>query len=92
MSKAILFKPLLTEKSLKDDKVYVFLVDKTATKGQIRENIESLYKVKVLKIQTVSQDGKRKTVGKKRRLKQLPGSKKAFITLKQGEIPDIKVK
>jgi len=92
MLKSAIIKPILTEKSLKKDKLYVFEVAIKATKAEVKLMIEKLYKVKVDKVQTTLLKGKVKTVGKKRRKKTLPDKKKAYVLLKEGEIPDIKVK
>jgi large subunit ribosomal protein L23 len=83
---------VLTEKSLKKEQLYVFEVAREANKIDLKEIIESLYKVKVKKITTVLLKGKVKVVGKKRRLKTLANRKKAYVLLSEGEIPDIKVK
>ena len=47
--------PLSTEKAIRQmesDNVLVFVVDKKASKDEIRKEIESLYKVKIIKINT----------------------------------------
>ena len=50
----IIRKPLITEKSLKETALnrYSFLVDPQATKGQIKSEIESLFKVNVVNVKT----------------------------------------
>jgi len=88
MVKPILLKPVMTEKSLADETVYVFLVDRQTNKRVIKATLEKLYKVEVKKIRTLINKGKVKTVGRKRKKKQLPDQKKAYITLSKGEIKD----
>lgn len=92
MKQPVLVKPVMTEKSLKDKKTYVFLVLARATKKEIKAEIESLYKgVEVATVRTVVLKGKVKTVGRRRMKKALPMRKKAYISLQKGEINDIKV-
>jgi ribosomal protein uL23 len=55
--------PLSTEKTLKRleaDNSLVFIVDKTATKQQVKEEIEKLYKVKVKRVNTTIDTKNRK--------------------------------
>ena len=78
--------PLLTEKGtkLKDahNKV-VFEVGRAANKIEIKKAFEDIFNVKVLKVSTINQLGKKKRLG----LKQGKRSdwKKAIVTLKPGE-------
>ena len=61
----IVIRPIVTEKSnsaLNDGK-YTFEVAKKATKIQIADAVETLFGVKVLKVNTVSMKGKEKRVG-----------------------------
>ena len=55
--------PLSTEKTLKRleaDNSLVFIVDKKATKQQVKEEIEKLYKVKVKRVNTTIDTKNRK--------------------------------
>ncbi len=57
----IIKRPMLTEKStigMSDLNTYTFLVDRTASKDQIKAAIESLYKVKVSSVRTQLSKGK----------------------------------
>ena len=61
----IIIRPIVTEKSnneLQSGK-YTFEVAKKATKVQIADAVETLFSVKVLKVNTVSVKGKEKRVG-----------------------------
>lgn len=61
----IIIKPIVTEKSnqaLQEGK-YTFRVAKKATKIQIAEAVEKLFNVKVLKVNTMTVQGKNKRVG-----------------------------
>jgi len=59
----IIKKPLLTEKSYAaiPDKRYTFVVDKNATKIEIRQAVEQIFKVKVKQVNTLIVKGKEKT-------------------------------
>lgn len=57
----VIKKPILTEKStyaMNERKQYSFLVDRTATKDEIKKAVESLYKVRVVGINTQTRKGK----------------------------------
>ena len=81
--------PNVTEKStaLSEFNKVVFKVDKNANKKSIKKNIEKIFKVKVLKINTVNIRGKTKMIRNKKAYK--PGYKKAIITLKKGQSIDL---
>ena len=61
----IIIAPVVTEKS--NDKLqegkYTFKVNKKATKVEIAKAVEKLFEVKVLKVNTMNVDGKKKKVG-----------------------------
>ena len=81
--------PNITEKStsLSQFNKVVFKVDKNANKKSIKKNIEKIFKVNVVKINTINKKDKNKIVrgklGKKR------GFKKALVTLKKGQSIDL---
>ena len=62
----IIFAPVITEKSekMKEQGKYAFKVDAKATKPQIKKAIESIFNVKVEKINTLNSHPKKKIVGK----------------------------
>lgn len=78
--------PLLTEKGtkLKDahNKV-LFEVNGDSNKIEIKRAVEEIFNVKVLKVSTLNQLGKKKRLGLKRGKR--PDWKKAIVTLKPGE-------
>jgi len=85
----IIIKPVITEKSSQlSEKLnkYTFVVNKKATKSQIKKAIELLYNVKVEKVNTLIQRGKRYLIYTKRGISKgrKPFYKKAIITLKEG--------
>ena len=61
----IIIQPYITEKSnlLMSKGKYTFKVDKNSTKVDIREAVEKLFGVKVLKVNTINYKGKKKRVG-----------------------------
>ena len=81
--------PNITEKatSLSDLNKVVFKVHNGASKYSIKKSIEKLFKVNVIKINTINLKGKTKLVRGKKSTK--PGFKKAIITLKKGQSIDL---
>tara|TARA_Y100001970_G_C14218313_1_gene851006 strand:+ start:541 stop:849 length:309 start_codon:yes stop_codon:yes gene_type:complete len=85
----IIRSPVVTEKStfISEYNQIVFNVAIDSSKREIKEAIEALFKVKVKNVNTLRQNGKIKrfkgTVGKR------PESKKAFITLEEGNSIDV---
>ena len=81
----VLIRPIVTEKStlLQEQDKYVFQVDLRANKVMIREAVEKAYDVKVLSVNTVKTHGKMKRYGP--RWVKRPDTKKAIVSLKQGE-------
>lgn len=79
-------KQLLTEKSLisrdKQNK-YTFAVSNKANKHDVKEAIETIFKVTVLKVSTISVGGKEAKVGKS--VGKKSDWKKAIVTLKEGD-------
>ena len=81
----ILIKPIVTEKStaLMEERKYTFCVPLSATKIQIRQAVEQIFKVKVQAVNTMRYEGKMKCLGRTQ------GSssdwKKEVVTLKPGE-------
>ena len=81
--------PAVTEKatSLSELNKMVFKVHKGASKKSIKKSIEKIFKVNVIKINTINLKGKTKLVkGKK---SSRPGYKKAIVTLKKGQSIDL---
>ena len=81
--------PTITEKatSLSEFNKIVFKVHKGANKNSIKKNIEKIFKVNVIKINTINLKGKSKLIRNKKTFK--PGYKKAIITLKKGQSIDL---
>ena len=80
----IIIKPVMSEKSYDgiQSKKYTFVVDKKATKTQIKNAIEEIFKVDVESVNTINARGKLKRQGKYEGM--TPSYKKAIIQLKKG--------
>ena len=81
--------PNITEKStlLSEYNKIVFKVQKNASKNSIKKSIEKIFKVNVIKINTINLKGKTKLIRNKKIFKS--GYKKAIITLKKGQSIDL---
>jgi large subunit ribosomal protein L23 len=81
----ILRRPIVTEKSnfqISKLHQYVFEVDEDATKSQVKDAVETLFEVKVLKVNVVNVPAKRSRRARSRRvLVRNSGYKKAIVTL-----------
>jgi len=91
MKKSVVLKPVISEKSFSAEEVgkYIFHVTPEANKDLVAKNVESIFGVKVQKVNIVSIPGKKKRVG--RIFGKRNDIKKAIVTLKKGEkIKEIK--
>ena len=81
--------PVITEKatSLSEFNKMVFKVHKGASKNSIKKSIEKIFKVNVIKINTINLRRKNKIVRGRKSSK--PGYKKAIVTLKKGQSIDL---
>ena len=86
LASEIIKKPIITEKSMQlveTENKYTFAVDKRANKIQIKQSIEELFNVTVVKVNKIN------TLPKKKRVGQYQGFKaavtKAVIQLKDGD-------
>ena len=81
--------PVITEKAttLSEFNKMVFRVHKGASKNLIKKSIEKIFKVNVIKINTINLKGKTKLVKGKKTSR--PGYKKAIVTLKKGQSIDL---
>jgi large subunit ribosomal protein L23 len=86
----VVIKPLITEKGTVQNEAlnqYAFQVHDRANKQQIREAVEKIYEVRVLKVRTLKRRGKRRryryTTGR------TAGMKKAVVTLHEEDHIDL---
>lgn len=85
----VIKRPIITEKAtqLRTEKNTIVLeVAKQATKKEIKDAVEKLFKVKVVDVRTAIIPGKWKRVG--RSMGKTSSWKKAYVTLKEGEKTD----
>jgi len=89
----VLRRPIITEKSnYQAGKLnkYVFEVDKSSTKALVKEAVETLFNVKVERVNIINVPAKRSRRARSRRLLvRRSGYKKAIVTLGDGESIDI---
>jgi len=82
----IIRRPVITEKGLtlkEDDGTLCFEVSDRASKTQIKEAIEKIFKVKVEHVRTMNVPGKERRRG--RYTGYRPDWKKAYVKLREGE-------
>ncbi len=82
----VLKRPILTEKTdiQRDDDQYVFEVNRRANKLQIKEAVEQIFDVRVLKVNTMTVKPKRRRLGRKT-IQTRPAWKRAVVKLAPGE-------
>lgn len=88
MKSHLVKRPLITEKSLKSanqDNVFTFEVAKSATKDQLKSEIEKLFSVQVEDIRTMIHYRVKKRTGRKRMPVMVAPTKKALVRLKAGQ-------
>jgi large subunit ribosomal protein L23 len=82
----IIKRPLLTEKSTRKKEEInevAFEVDRRANRSEVKTAVQTLFKVKVQRVNLMQMEGKKKRVGKK--LGKTPDWKKALVRLAPGE-------
>ena len=85
----IILAPVVSEKSyaLIESGVYTFKVHPSASKPEIRDAVEAIWGVEVLKVNTLNRSGKKRRTRGTNRVGQKPDTKRAVVTLAAGEIP-----
>lgn len=88
MNKFLIKNPIITEKAtdLSAFGKYVFLVEKGATKPEVKKAVEGVYKVKVIDVHMINT---RPKPIKGRFMSEKSGYRKAIVTLKEGQKLDI---
>ena len=87
----VIIKPVVSEKSygLLDANVYTFVVHPDASKPEIHDAVESIFGVRVVKVNTLNRNGKRKRNRKTGTWGSRPDTKRAFVTLADGDRIDL---
>jgi large subunit ribosomal protein L23 len=84
----VIIAPVVSEKSygLLETSVYTFVVSSDASKPEIHDAVESIFpQVKVVKVNTINRKGKRKRNRKTGVFGKRPDTKRAIVTLREGD-------
>ena len=83
----VILRPVVSEKSyaLLDLGVYTFIVDPRANKIEIRQAVETLFNVQVVKVNTLNRKGKRKRTRRQPTFGKRSDTKRAIVTLAEGQ-------
>ncbi|MCH8983910.1 MAG: 50S ribosomal protein L23 [Acidobacteria bacterium] len=86
----VILAPIVSEKSynlIEFNNTYTFEVDPRSNKGEIRDAVEALFEVRVVRVNTMNRKGKQKrqgfTVGRRKH------TKRAVVTLAEGNSIDV---
>jgi large subunit ribosomal protein L23 len=87
----VIVAPVVSEKSyaLIEAGVYTFTVHPTASKPEIRDAVQSIFGVRVAKVNTLNRQGKRKRNRKTFTYGKRPDTKRAIVTLAEGDTIDL---
>jgi large subunit ribosomal protein L23 len=85
--RSVIIKPVVSEKSygLLDAQVYTFVVAPNANKIEIRQAVEAIFGVNVIKVNTLNRQGKRKRNRGKATYGKRSDTKRALVTLAAGQ-------
>ena len=83
----VILRPVVSEKSyaLLDQGVYTFVVRPDANKIEIRQAIEKIFNVNVVKVNTLNRKGKTKRHRRQPKMGRRPDTKRAIVTLAEGQ-------
>jgi large subunit ribosomal protein L23 len=83
----VIIAPIVSEKSyaLLDANAYTFKVHPDANKIEIRQAVESIFGVRVVKVTTLNRKGKRKRNRRTFTYGKRPDTKRAVVTLAAGD-------
>jgi large subunit ribosomal protein L23 len=87
----VIIRPVVSEKSyaLLDEGVYTFVVHPDSNRTEIRQAIETIFNVRVAKVNTMNRHGKRKRNRRTFTYGKRPDTKRAIVTLAPGERIDL---
>jgi large subunit ribosomal protein L23 len=87
----VIIRPVVSEKSygLLDEGVYTFIVHPDANKIEIRQAVESIFNVRVENVNTLNRKGKRKRNRRQPTFGSRPDTKRAIVTLREGDRIDL---
>lgn len=83
----VIIKPVVSEKSYAnfDENIYTFVVAPDANKIEIKHAVESIFNVKVTNVNTLNRKGKRKRNRKTGTWGSRSSSKRAVVSLAEGD-------
>jgi large subunit ribosomal protein L23 len=83
----VILEPIVSEKSygLLEQNVYTFKVHTSASKPEIRDAVQTIFGVRVLKVNTLNRKGKRKRNRRNFTYGSRPDTKRALVTLAEGD-------
>ena len=83
----VIIRPVVSEKSymLLEDNVYTFEVHPSSSKPEIKDAVETIFDVDVLKVNTLIRKGKRKKNRRTNSWGTRPSRKRAIVTLAEGD-------
>ncbi len=87
----VIIQPVVSEKSyaLLDANAYTFRIHPDANKIHVRQAVEELFAVKVVKVTTLNRKGKRKRNRRNATYGRRPDTKRAVVTLVEGDRIDL---
>jgi len=87
----VILEPIVSEKSygLLDEGVYTFKVHPDSSKPEIRDAVQSIFGVTVVKVNTLNRKGKRKRNRKSMTYGKRADTKRALVTLAEGDSIDL---
>lgn len=87
----VIIEPVVSEKSyaLMEVGVYTFVVNSAANRIEIRDAVEKIFGVRVVKVNTLNRKGKRKRNRKSFSYGTRADSKRAIVTLQPGDRIDL---
>ena len=83
----VVLAPVVSEKSyeLLESNVYTFRVHPESSKPEIKDAIETLFDVTVVKVNTMNRKGKRRRNRRSPTFGRKPDTKRALVTLAEGD-------
>lgn len=83
----VILEPVVSEKSygLLDENVYTFKVHPDSSKPEIRDAVQAIFDVRVTKVNTLNRKGKRVRNRRTGVYSAKPDSKRAVVTLAEGD-------
>jgi large subunit ribosomal protein L23 len=87
----VIVAPVVSEKSyaLMEEGVYTFKVHPSASKPEIRDAVQEIFGVRVAKVNTLNRQGKRKRNRRTFTWGRRPDTKRAIVTLVEGDEIDL---